>query len=327
MYGAITLDNKEDLSRYITDEQIMQHYFGEFEIDKWYKSPFREEKQSSFKISYWNDKLVWRDFGISNRPKYVLEYLVYKFDISYRDALVKVYDDIIKNNPNFVKSKVVIPSSNQKFVHCKIWNLKDKDFEYWDLGKIPRKEIIEKYTVYAGEVWNNKLQLHKHTISDPFYIYLFDRSTKCWKAYRPYSRGKQLKFFGNNVVDHIQGYNLLNFDSDILFITKSYKDIMVLNQLGYDAIAPHSENMFLDPWVLDYLKIKYKYIYILYDNDSTGIKKSIEFSDLYNLNYVNIPNRLSTSTKIVKDPWDVVVNYNYKLLDDILIDKFIRDGV
>ena len=58
---------------------------------------------------------------------------------------------------------------------------------------------------------------------------------------------------------------------DILVITKSLKDCMLLYELGIPAIAPCSENLFVSNKQYEKLKSKFKNIFLFYDNDQAGI--------------------------------------------------------
>jgi hypothetical protein len=70
---------------------------------------------------------------------------------------------------------------------------------------------------------------------------------------------------------------------------QSYKDVMVWNHLGIDAVCPPTEALFINEDHLNYFKLIYKNIIVNFDNDETGVKKSIEFTQQDNLGYFNIP--------------------------------------
>lgn len=332
MYGFVAIDSKEELNAYISDEQIFSYYFGDFYNNHWYASPFRpNEKNFSFRISYYNNKWVWTDFGESVYPNDVVEFVKRIYKLDYYSALQRIYDEIVKGTTGFIKVTSKPPTVAKKEVSIKIWkDYKSWEYDFWGRGGIPEYQLVSKYGIYIGEVWNNGLRIHTSVQDDPYYIYLFDRVKKSWKGYKPLTKRSELKFFSNNIASHIQGWELmLSYvgKSDVVFITKSYKDVVLLDQLGYPAVAPHTESMFLDPWDIGFLKAKFKYIYVFYDNDSTGINNCIKFTEEYGLYYINVPHGLNTIEKPTKDPWDVRVNYSRKLLDEIIIDKFIRDGV
>lgn len=329
----------EELYTYINDELILSYYFGDFEDQGWYISPFREnETNPSFLITYYNDKWVWRDFGIDKRPKSGLNFVQEKFKLSIREAIIKITNDLIGNDKK-IKTNILYtnkrkPKVIKKNVGIKIWKPKfDITLEYWNKYNISKKEF-DIYNIYEGQLWTNNRILYNSNKYKAFSIYLFNKLDKIWKAYNHYPKAKQLRFYANNVIDHIQNYNNLGkFNTtanDILFVTKSYKCCIVLNKLGYDAVAPHCESLFLAPWELDYLNTIYRYIIILYDNDETGIKKSNMFLNEFNTNNnlysMLIPEGLTYHDPILniakkaKDTSDVVDGYNYQTMNNIILD-------
>lgn len=98
-----------------------------------------------------------------------------------------------------------------------------------------------------------------------------------FKIYRPLA-DKYTKW-RNNLTDYdIQGYEQLPQKGDILFITKSMKDVMCLYEMGYPAISPSSESTFIPKDVLEQLKTRFKRIIILFDRDVAGVKRSRKLS-------------------------------------------------
>jgi len=59
--------------------------------------------------------------------------------------------------------------------------------------------------------------------------------------------------------------------SDTLIITKSLKDVMTLKEMEIESIAPQSELSTIPSAIIKKIQEHYKHIYILYDNDKTGI--------------------------------------------------------
>ena len=58
---------------------------------------------------------------------------------------------------------------------------------------------------------------------------------------------------------------------DILCVTKSLKDTMLLYELGIPAIAPCSENLFLTDKQYNALKPNFNHCIVLFDNDRAGV--------------------------------------------------------
>jgi len=326
----------EELHLSISDEDILYHYFGNYQLGHWYKSPLREEETDpSFTISYYNGIIRWRDFGRSPKPKNAIEFVKIKFNLELTPAIYKVYNELVtnknnnkalKNNPLKNIDKDNLPQASSNEVGIKVWKPKFKStFEYWgDKYDFSKKELLF-YKVLEGEVWNNKRLVFRSSDYTAVFIYMFSLKNKIWKGYRPNAKANQLKFFSNNILNHTQNWKHLNYfpNKDILFITKSYKDCMILNKLGYNAIAPHGESSFLMPWEIDHVLNLFTHVIILYDNDSTGIKKSTEFAELYNLPYnMHIPLTISC-----KDSAEVVEYHSYKLLNDIIIDNLIKFNI
>ena len=306
MYGDVLLQSKEDLYQYYSDKEIYDFYFSEYELDSKYKSLIRDEEDGSFMFSIYNDEIVWRDFGRSFKPKDLILLISILHNLNFYDTLRKIYNDLKSSNISYNK-KIINPNSNnyksELGIKCS-FNFTNNELEYWKQGLFTRENLIY-YKIYTGEIYSDKKLIAKSEFNNPLFIYLFDKHKKIWKSYKPYSENSDYKFLSNNISDHIQGYDHLKYKSDTLIITKAYKDVMVINKLDqFEAIAPHNEVIFITPWELDYLKTKYKRIYILFDNDETGIKYSKYYSELYNLPELVIPNNYSFGNKIIKNNWN-----------------------
>lgn len=330
IYGHFT-PSIDELYESLTDEDMLNHYFGDFKKGMWYKSPFRDEINASFTISYYKDKWLWRDFGIDPRPKSGIEFVMRLYNVGLNDAIDIIYRDLILNTNN-VELKVVNkkPTTQSASVPtaCRLLPMQDSVLKYW-LEYNVEKEDLKYYNIYSGEVWYNRSIYFKTTKYKPVSIYMFDIEKKIWKGYNP---GVTKRFFSNNISNHIQNYKEVSNTSnsrnvkyieDVLFITKSYKDCIILNLLGYHAIAPHAESMFLAPWEIDDFKTKFPYIYVFYDSDTTGVTKCTEFTTQNQLLYINIPKEYYP----LKDPSDIVKIHGQEILQDIIYAKFKRDGI
>lgn len=319
-FSDFKLSSKEELNKYVSDEDIITYYIGEFQNNKWFKSPFRpSEKSPSFRISYYNDKWVWVDYGIDPRPKGIVNFVMDYFNLSYHDSLNKIYNDIYLNKNH---SKLIIkPEEIQSFSFCNIRKeLNDFELDYWNRVNIT-KEDLQYWKVYSGEIYHNGILWHKSKEKDPLYIYMWDKEKPIYKGYRPYALENKLKFYSHNILGHVQGLDYLPTNSDILIITKSYKDVIIWDKLNYPAIAPHSENMFLSPFDVYNLQSRFKHIYVNYDNDETGVSKSLKFTTEYGLKHFNLPLWCNC-----KDPFDFVLKYSYEELNDLFLEKLKRDN-
>jgi hypothetical protein len=313
--AQVTLD---DFKNHISDEDIYNYYLGSFEDNSWFSSPWRNDTDPSLRISYYNKKWVWTDFGEDPRPKSGIDFIMRYYNISFYDALQKGWADIMQVDEPSLKKKVIKYSSTS---YCEIRGMLDFELDYWAQAHITKKDL-EYFNVYSGEIRHNRILWHRSIKEDPLFIYMWDKKTPIYKGYRPFAPESKLKFYAKNTSGHIQGLDKIPETGNILIITKSYKDVIVWWKLGYTAIAPHSENMFISPFDLYELESRFDHIYINYDNDETGVKKSIQYSSEHNLKYFNLP--VITNCK---DPFQFVSCYGYDELNNLFLQKLKRDGI
>lgn len=311
--AEVTLD---DFKNHISDEDVYNYYLGSFEDNSWFSAPWRSDDDPSLRISYYKKKWVWTDFGEDPRPKNAIDFIIRYYSIPYYEALQKGWNDIMQINGISLKKKVIKYNSTS---YCEIRELLDFELKYWENANITKKDL-EYFNVYSGEIRHNKILWHRSKENDPLFIYMWDKKLPIYKGYRPFAPESKLKFYAKNISGHIQGLDKLPETGNILIITKSYKDVIVWWKLGYPAIAPHSENMFISPFDLYELEGRFKQIYINYDNDEVGVKKSTQYSSENNLKYFNLP-----VTTRCKDPFQFVCNNSYNELNNLLKEKIIRD--
>lgn len=314
--------NEADISyqeflKNINDELIYEYYLGNFEDGSKFSAPWRNETIPSLKISYYNNKWVWIDYGEDNRPKSAIDFIKRYYNVDFQTALNKGYKDIIINNSNCVLSKKYTPKKVINTKHVIIQDISENELWYWNKAEISR-EILNKFKVFTGTIRHKGIIWHQSIVEDPLYIYMFDKFNEIYKGYRPLAKNQYSKFYASNISNHIQGYDLLPANGNILIITKSYKDVMVWYKLGYNAIAPHTENMFISPEIVTELKLRFNHIYINYDNDFTGITKSTEFAKMHNLNTLILPTNSNS-----KDPFEFVINHSYNELNNLIKSKIL----
>lgn len=110
------------------------------------------------------------------------------------------------------------------------------------------------------------------------YAYKVDNK---FKIYRPLA-SKYTKWRSNLTNEDVQGLSELPKEGgSILIITKSLKDVMVLHEMGFNAIAAASETTFIPEDILATLSTKWSKILILYDRDATGMSNARKLSKKY----------------------------------------------
>ena len=260
----------------VTEYDIYAKYIGQFKVGMIYNSPFRKDKNPSFGIYYSKrtKQLLFKDHGTGECGNVIKFVSLFTGKTEYNDILSDIVDKLnITNNTKLVSSKQYIPPTEtvigvvrQEFTdvdinYCKQFNISINTLKKFNVNSI-------KYYLCNGIVKGT------YKRENPMYAYKVYNN---FKIYRPLA-DKYTKW-RNNLTDYdIQGYEQLPQKGDILFITKSMKDVMCLHEIGYPAVSPSSESTFLPKDVLEQLKTRFKRIIILFDRDVAGVKRSRKLS-------------------------------------------------
>lgn len=260
----------------VTEYDIYAKYIGQFKVGMIYNSPFRKDKNPSFGIYYSKrtKQLLFKDHGTGECGNVIKFVSLFTGKTEYNDILSDIVDKLnITNNTKLVSSKqyilpteIVIGVVRQEFT--------DVDINYWKQFNISIN-TLKKFNVNSIKYYLcNGIVKGTYKRENPMYAYKVYNN---FKIYRPLA-DKYTKW-RNNLTDYdIQGYEQLPQKGDILFITKSMKDVMCLHEMGYPAVSPSSESTFLPKDVLEQLKTRFKRIIILFDRDVAGVKRSRKLS-------------------------------------------------
>lgn len=274
-----------DILSQLDDYDIFAYYLGDFKIGKLYNSPLRTDDQipsfAVFKSRYGN-YLLYKDHG-SGSSGNAISFVRELKNINTDQALEKELLKIIHSTAPKSKRNVSRTYRSQAGTDIGIvrQHFTDVDIKYWNQFGID-VNTLEKYQVFSIKYFLcNKVVSGIYKEDAPMYAYKINDK---FKIYRPLN-SKYTKWRTNLTTSDIQGLAQLpeNPVSNRLIITKSLKDVMVLYKMGYDAISPSSETTFIPNDILTMLKLKYKYIYILYDRDNTGVKQTRAYSQKYNI--------------------------------------------
>lgn len=293
----------EEILSKVTQEQLWKYYCPNFEqINKNFLSDFYNDTMPSCRvISNKYGKLYYKDFGTGQYISNIFDYVKFKYNCTYQESL-----NIIANDFNIRKIKIQIdrtykgaledkllikPKSNIQIVK-KAFTL--NDYNNWSKYHISLA-LLDKYEVFACDkiILNTNTHSYEYQYLDnnPIYSYTEYDINLNYIGSRIYfpNQYKTRKWLNDSTSDIIQGIKQLPENGDLLIITKSLKDIMVLNVLGYNAISLASETTPLKEEIFNNLKQRFKKIIILYDNDETGIKYSNLIKEKYDVEICFIP--------------------------------------
>ena len=154
------------------------------------------------------------------------------------------------------------------------------DKRYWKQFHISL-DTLKRFDVFSIKycLCNNIVRgIYKE--DNPMYAYKVDDR---FKIYRPLA-SKYTKWRTNLNNTNIQGYRQLPKKGDLLFITKSLKDVMCLYEMGFYAVSPSSETTFIPNSILEDLRKRFKTIIILFDRDEAGVKNARRCNKEHKLN-------------------------------------------
>ena len=263
------------LSR-VTEYDIYAHYLGQFKVGMIYNSPFRKDKNPSFGIFYSKrtKQLLFKDHGTGDCGNVIKFVSLYTGITNYNDILLDIVNKLkITSDTKPVSSKQYI-ASTETVIGVVRQDFTAEDINYWSQFNICIN-TLKKFNVNSIKYYLcNGIVKGTYKRENPMYAYKVYNN---FKIYRPLA-DKYTKW-RNNLTDYdIQGYEQLPQKGDILFITKSMKDVMCLHEMGIPAVSPSSESTFLPKDVLEQLKTRFKRIIILFDRDVAGVKRSRKLS-------------------------------------------------
>ena len=269
----------------------------------------KTEKTPSLKFYYNNDLNDWffKDFS-SGEHGGPIKFLMLLENISYDYAKQKVWD--ICNNYGHNNTQNVIPQIKKQIIYeYDIVPLDDEDLKYWSRYNIG-KELLIKHNVYS--IVNFKVNNYLYNNR---WIGYFDDIGTLLQVYAPansiYNDNDKKKFF---VLKHNTLF-YCNNNSDKLIITKSKKDLIVLDSIfgnKYSYVSWIGETKKIEKNITFLMLInKYKEKYINFDNDKTGIKRMEEL-EKYNLKPLMV-NGYKDASDYIASNGNVKEMFNIKL--------------
>jgi len=319
MYGKPKELSKEEILKKVSLLDLWRYYIPGVELNKSFKSPLRKDENPSVAlfVSRSGDLLL-KDFG-QDITYTIWAFVMTKYGLTYIECLQTIDNDFNLNlttKPKISKptmeifgiiTKEEVKSKDVSKITIKKRAWSKVDEEYWSKYGLSLDFLTDRGVHPVQNYWVNDYLVYWYSQANPTYSYEFGGGIR--KIYSPMA--KKFKFLTNAQDYVLQGAKYLPEYADILIITKSYKDVLVLSALGYSSIAPQSESCKLDPAKVEKLKQRFTRIYLLYDNDAAGIKASNKICELYNLIPIFVPSP-------VKDISDYIAKHGREKTEELL---------
>lgn len=286
--------SKEAINNLIDDYKLFAYYIGgDFKLQESMCSPLREDNNPSFSLFKGRGGgLMYKDFATGDCGD-IIKFVGKLHSLSFRETLELIDVDFnlglatskstVAVNKGFktnlsINTVETAPRSSKLGV--KRQEFTTTDMEYWGQYGID-KECLQKYNVFSVRFFFvNGIRVSTYSHSNPIYCYIFLKDNKVtYKVYKPLD--KQYKWSSNTNRTVLQGWDQLPEYADTLIITKSLKDVMVFNQMGYASVAMQNEVSTIKDTVVDELKQRFNKIFILQDFDYAGVSGSNKLRKLY----------------------------------------------
>lgn len=306
-YDVRKVLTRKEVDVNFTDYDIFNKYIPGFRLGKLINSPLREDSHPSFSTYKSNNRIRFRDFS-NGMDGNALEFVKQLFKL---DNIKEVFDKLKEEFTGY-KSTNYIPPTESKDIGIVRQAFTKVDLSYWKQYGITI-DTLRKFNVFSIKYFLvNKTVRGTYCDEKPLYAYtVFDR----FKIYSPLT-DKFHKWRGNLTNYDLQGYEQLPESGEILFITKSLKDVMTLYELGYVAVAPPSETATIPKEIIADLKARFKRIIVLYDRDRAGVINARNIVRVHALDFYFVP-RVYNS----KDISDCVRDHGASLAKQLLQKK------
>lgn len=304
--------NKETILKYLTQEDIMRRYFPyEVSLKKDYKNPFRHDRNPSCNFKYsksgvfyfvdWAKGITYDCFQVAG--------VVLKED-NFQKILRTIDKDF---SLNLVPNSLRVPNSKSNVIFKKIeqnedfikidkrtyiieYNdyFSDIELDFWKRYNID-KEDLDLFNVKSiKRFWFDKESFIESTKVSPIFQYNEDDIN-----FQLYCPKRYTRFYSYIQSYQLLGYNYLPDKGDILIITSSMKDVIILRKIGLYAVCPSGESTPIKRKDIDELSSRFNKIYINYNNDEIGIESKNRLIE----NHKDVEFGVITNSK--KDPSDV----------------------
>jgi KaiC/GvpD/RAD55 family RecA-like ATPase len=305
--------SKEDLLAKVTSYDILNHYLqpyhnsGRLLAAKNISNPFQAEKQEtpSFNIFPTMGTGEWRykDFATGDDGS-CFDLVMKLFNISFPEALQKINSDLtllLNASPEPAKSNRQLAQATPKF-EIKRKQFNDAEQGFWLKFGID-EQTLKRFNVSSLEEFSTTSKIgNPYTTKSSSDKFIFAYENDNWvKLYKPLDEKKyKFQYLGTKEQGFIFGWKQLPENGELLIITGGEKDVMTLAAKGFNAITLNSETATLLKSIVDELKLRFKTILVLYDNDETGLKQSNILAVAHGLHRLVLPT-LQNNGKDISD--------------------------
>lgn len=278
----------EDILNKVSEIDILYYYLSINKVPCVINSPLRKDERPSFGIYSPNgSKICYIDYSTKDKGG-LFDLLGLLWGCNYKETLLRINKDIPKFNINFSTIKPInyrvksINNYNESTdLQCKVRDWEEYDIEYWESYGINIKwlKYAEVYPIsHKIVIKDNKKYVFK---ADKYaYAYIEHKEGNVTlKIYQPFNT-EGYKWANKHDKSVVSLWTKVPEYGDKICICSSLKDALCLwSNLGIPSISIQGEGYTMSNTAINELRRRYKDIYILLDNDETGIKDGISLAN------------------------------------------------
>lgn len=276
---------KDFILQHVSEEEIFE-FFGLPVVTYKFSNPYRVDRHPTcqFYRAVGNTKLRMHDWTEWFHGD-CFDWVMFYRNENYSQALHSIANafKLLDVDEESIE-RVPVPTVH---IEAKLCELKvkrrgwlDIDRRFWGRWDFTRDTLNTFHVRPIQNAWLNDNQIYHYWGNNNIaYVYWFGGLD--YKLYFPHeSKGRRFLHSNPNI---LQGYDMLPATGNVLVITKSLKDVMLLYQFGIPAIAPMSEAQIILPEMYLLLKTRFDNIYSFYDYDYIGIKSMQKMKRMYGI--------------------------------------------
>ena len=271
----------------ISDADILSKYLGITQIPCVIQSPLRSDNRPSFGLySPDGTHINYIDFGTKDKGT-TLTLLSKMWNTDTYNTIKKINDEIglISNSRGIItlnksNNRVVVKKSVNTDLKCKIREWKDYDIKYWESYGINLKwlKLAEVYPISHKIIVKDN---HSYVFKADKYAYAYVEHKEgkvTIKIYQPLN--KKYKWSNKHDKSVISLWTKVPEYGDKICICSSLKDALCLwANTGIPSLSIQGEGYSMSKTAIDELKRRYKKVYILLDNDITGLLDGVKLAE------------------------------------------------
>ena len=318
---GVTLD---DVLSKMSVFDIAAKYLGVTELPICINNPCRKDENPSLGLYYSNkyNTISYKDFATGETGN-IFGLLTDMWNCTFDEMLDKIMSDnnITPSSKVRISHKYHIIKRSNTDLSVKIRDWEDYDIDFWSKYGISLEWLkfgdvypISYIILTKGNGYQEYIKAEKFA-----YVYVERKDGKVTlKVYQPYSQ--KMKWLSKHDSSVIDLWTKLPEKGDKLIITSSRKDALCTWACtGIPCVSMQGEGYWPKEQVIEQLKERFKYVFVLFDNDFSAPENhgqlfAKKLSSHFNLLMLELPTELQE-----KDQSDIVKHYGRQKLRDVVL--------